>query len=183
MTRAEAAAIFARNIAERKGETVANRKSSFADADVGANLWYNRYISYLEKYNVISGYEDGTFKSEAQITRAEFISMCTRFYQMFDKVSTSKKNIFTDVTNSHWASSYIYSAVTMDWIKGYADGTFKPDNNITRAEVVSIVNRVTDREADTEYVNKSLSSLNRFSDLTDKGLLGILRYSRSCEHP
>lgn len=109
--------------------------------------------------------------------------MCTRFYQMFDKVSTSKKNIFTDVTNSHWASSYIYSAVTMDWIKGYADGTFKPDNNITRAEVVSIVNRVTDREADTEYVNKSLSSLNRFSDLTDKGLLGILRYSRSCEHP
>ncbi len=57
----------------------------------------------------------------------------------------------------------------MDWIKGYADGSFKPDNNITRAEVVTIVNRVTDREADTEYVNKNLSSPNLFDDLTDKG--------------
>ncbi len=57
------------------------------------------------------------------------------------------------------------------WIglRGYADGTFKPDNNITRAEVVAIVNRVTDREADTEYVNKNLSSLNRFDELTDTG--------------
>ena len=57
----------------------------------------------------------------------------------------------------------------MNWIVGYADGTFKPDSNITRAEVVTIVNRVTDREADTEYVNKNLSTLNRFTDLTDKG--------------
>jgi hypothetical protein len=56
----------------------------------------------------------------------------------------------------------------MNWIEGYADGTFKPDNNITCAEVVAIVNRVTDRSADTEYVNKNLSSLNRFADLTDK---------------
>lgn len=56
----------------------------------------------------------------------------------------------------------------MDWINGYSDGSFCPDNNITRAEVVAIVNRVTDREADTEYVNKNLTNLNRFKDLTDK---------------
>ncbi len=56
----------------------------------------------------------------------------------------------------------------MDWIKGYADGTFKPDSNITRAEVVAIVNRVTDREADTEYVNKNMSAVNKFTDLKDK---------------
>jgi hypothetical protein len=166
MTRAEAAAIFTRNIAERKGETITNRKSSFTDVDT--NLWYNQYISYLEKYDIIEGYENGEFKPEAQITRAEFITMCTRFYEMFDEITSSKKNIFTDVENNHWASSYIYSAVGMNWIEGYADGTFKPDNNITCAEVVAIVNRVTDRSADTEYVNKNLSSLNRFADLTDK---------------
>ncbi|MGN0163303.1 MAG: S-layer homology domain-containing protein [Candidatus Ornithomonoglobus sp.] len=77
--------------------------------------------------------------------------------------------MFNDVPKSHWASDYIYNTITMDWIKGYADGTFKPDSNITRAEVVAIINRVTDREADTEYVDKNISSLNRFSDLIDKG--------------
>ncbi|MDO5396880.1 MAG: S-layer homology domain-containing protein [bacterium] len=167
MTRAEAAAIFARNIAERKGENITNSKSLFTDVD--AKLWYNQYISYLEKYDIIEGYDDGTFKPDEHITRAEFVTMCSRFYNLFDKTTESKNNKFTDVASSHWAYKFINSATAMDWIKGYADGTFKPDNNITRAEVVSIVNRVTDREADTEYVNKNLSNLNRFSDLTDKG--------------
>ena len=166
MTRAEAAAIFARNIADRKGENISNTKSSFTD--VGTKLWYNRYIGYLEKYNIIEGYNDGTFKPDEQITRAEFVTMCTRFYNLFDTVKSSKKNIFNDVTNSHWASSFIYSAVVMDWIKGYADGTFKPDSNITRAEVAAIVNRVTSREADTEYINKNISAVNKFTDLKDK---------------
>ena len=167
MTRAEAAAIFARNIAERKGENISNTKSSFTDIDT--KLWYNRYIGYLEKYDIIEGYNDGTFKPEKQITRAEFVTMCTRFYNLFDKLADGKKNNFTDVANSHWAYEFINSATAMDWIKGYADGTFKPDSNITRAEVVAIVNRVTSREADTEYINKNISSLNRFSDLTHKG--------------
>ena len=167
MTRAEAAAIFARNIAERKGEKITNAKSSFTD--VATNLWYNQYISYLEKYDIIEGYDDGTFKPDEQITRAEFVTMCARFYNLFDKTTDAKSNKFTDVASSHWAYKFINSATAMDWIQGYADGSFKPDNNITRAEVVAIVNRVTDREADTEYVNKNLSSLNRFDDLTDTG--------------
>lgn len=56
----------------------------------------------------------------------------------------------------------------MNWINGYSDGTFKPDSNITRAEVVTIVNRVTEREADTEYINKNISAVNKFTDLKDK---------------
>lgn len=128
MTRAEAAAIFARNIAERKDENISSRKSSFTD--VSSSKWYSKYIAYLEKYDIIEGYNDGMFKPEEQITRAEFVTMCTRFYKMFDEVSTSKKNIFNDVTNNHWASGYICNATEMDWIKGYADGTFRPDNNI-----------------------------------------------------
>ena len=167
MTRAEAAAIFARNIAERKGENITNAKSSFMDVD--ANLWYNQYVSYLEKYDIIEGYNDGSFKPDAPITRAEFVTMCARFYSLFDKTTESKNNKFTDVSSSHWAYKFINSATAMSWINGYSDGSFKPDNNITRAEVVAIVNRVTEREADTEYVNKNLTTLNRFSDLTDKG--------------
>ena len=166
MTRAEVAAIFARNIAERKGENISNTKSSFTDVDT--KLWYNRYIGYLEKYDIIEGYNEGTFKPEKQITRAEFVTMCTKFYNLFDTVTSSKKNIFNDVINSHWASGFIYSAVAMEWIKGYADSTFKPDSNITRAEVVAIVNRVLDRSADTEYVNKNISAVNKFTDLKDK---------------
>ena len=167
MTRAEAAAIFARNIADRKGEKMTGAKSKFTD--IAANLWHSEYIAYLETYNIIVGYDDGTFRPDEQITRAEFVTMCMRFYGMFDKVKSSSRNIFSDVPKSHWASENIYNAIAMDWIKGYADGTFKPDSNITRAEVVTIVNRVTKREADTEYVNKNLSTLNRFTDLTDKG--------------
>ena len=167
MTRAEAAAIFARNIAERKGENITSKKPSFKD--VSSNLWYSDYITYLEKYDIIEGYDDSTFKPEENITRAEFVTMCARFYNLFDKTTDGKSNKFTDVESSHWAYSFINSATAMDWINGYSDGSFRPDNNITRAEVVAIVNRVTDRKADTEYVNKNLTNLNRFDDLTDTG--------------
>ena len=166
MTRAEAAAIFARNIAERKGENISSGKSSFTD--VNSKLWYNNSIAYLEKYNIISGYNDGTFRPEEQITRAEFVTMCMRFYDMFEDITVSDKNIFNDVPKSHWASGYIYNAIAMKWIEGYADGTFKPDSNITRAEVVAIVNRVLDRAADTEYISKNISTVNKFTDLKDK---------------
>lgn len=113
-------------------------------------------------------YNDGTFGPEEQITRAEFVTMCARFYNLFDKTTDGRSNKFTDVESSHWAYSFINSATAMDWINGYSDGSFRPDNNITRAEVVAIVNRVTDREADTEYVNKNISAVNKFTDLKDK---------------
>lgn len=166
MTRAEAAAIFARNIAERKNDNISSGKSIFTD--VSNKEWYNSYVTYLEKYDIIKGYSDGTFKPDEQITRAEFVTMCTRFYMMLGDVKSSGKNIFSDVLSSHWASKYIYSAVAMEWIKGYADGTFRPDENITRAEVVTIENRVTDRSADMEYINKNMSAVNKFADLKDK---------------
>lgn len=166
MTRAEAAAIFARNIAERKGETIPSKKSLFKD--VNSKLWYSNPIAYLEQFDVISGYSDGTFAPEEQITRAEFVAMVTRFYELFDKTATQSKNSFADVATTHWAYKYINTASAMDWIAGYADSTFRPDNSITRAEVVAIVNRVTGRSADTEYINKNMSAVNVFADLIDK---------------
>ncbi len=114
------------------------------------------------------GHDDGTFKPDDAITRAEFVAMCVRFYELTDDVTTGSTNKFSDVASSHWAYSYINSAVAMDWIEGYSDGTFRPDNNITRAEVVTIVNRVTEREADTDYISDNLNELNSFSDVKDK---------------
>lgn len=166
MTRAEAAAIFARNIADNKGETIKSAKSSFTDVD--SKLWYGQYIAYLEQYKIINGYNDGTFRPEAQITRAEFVTMCVKFYNLTGTVKTAKSNSFKDAESTHWAYSFINSATAIGWITGYSDGTFRPDNNITRAEVVTIVNRVTGREADTDYINKNMSTVNTFIDLKDK---------------
>lgn len=167
ITRAEAAAIFARNISEQKNEKINNGKSSFAD--VKTDKWYTSYIAYLEEYGIIDGYDDGTFKPDAEISRAEFVTMAERAYKLFGEVRSEKENIFTDIDNSHWAAEHIYTAIAMDWIKGYADGTFRPDNKITRAEVVTIVNRVTGRNADEDFIDKHLSDLLNFTDMKDKG--------------
>lgn len=95
--------------------------------------------------------------------------MAERAYSLFDDVENSKENIFTDIDSSHWAAEHIYTAIAMDCIKGYSDGTFRPDNKITRAEVVTIVNRVTERNADENFIDENISDLLNFSDVKDKG--------------
>ena len=85
MTRSEAAAIFARLIAEAKGETISG-KSSFKD--VASGEWYASYVAYLEKYDVIKGYADNTFRADNQVTRAEFVAMSVRYYDLFGDLPT-----------------------------------------------------------------------------------------------
>ena len=163
MTRAEAAAIFARILAERKGERISGTRTLFSDVD--PKEWYASYVSYLEDYNVIRGYADGTFRPDNNITRSEFVVMCVRFYALTDEIPDGGKNRFVDVKASSWAYEEILSAVAMDWIRGYEDSSFRGENNITRAEAVTVVNRVTDRSADADYVDSNISTLNRFNDL------------------
>ena len=86
---------------------------------------------------------------------------------MFGDVANNKSNTFSDVSKTHWAKAFIDGAVSMNWINGYADGTFKPDNQITRAEVVAIVNRATERRADKEYINSNKTKLAQYTDLKD----------------
>ncbi len=163
MSRAEAAAIFARLIAEEKGETIIG-KSNFKD--VSSKDWYSSYIGYLEKYDIIKGYADKTFKPDESVTRAEFVTMAVRYYALFNEVKKSSYTVnYTDLTKSYWAYADIAYAKHIGWLNGYADGTFKGDNNITRAEVVTVVNRATGRIADEEYVSKNTSVLNKFTDL------------------
>ncbi|MCR4693533.1 MAG: S-layer homology domain-containing protein [Firmicutes bacterium] len=163
MTRAEAAAIFARLVSEKKGEEISG-KSSFKD--VSENRWFADEVGYLEKYNVISGYSDNKFKADRTITRAEFVKMAVRYYSLFNTVSyPTDTTKYTDIKGSYWAIKDISYATSVKWLNGYADGTFKGDNKITRAEVVTIVNRMLGRAADESYINKNLSVLNKFTDL------------------
>ncbi len=171
MSRAEAAAIFARLIAEKKGENISVTKTDFAD--IAKNAWYASYISYLEKYGIIKGYEDKNFRPDAPVTRAEFVSMTVRFYGLFDEVKyPANTTKYSDIDSKHWAVKDISFGKSIGWLNGYADGTFKPDNNITRAEVVTVVNHATGRTADKEYINENLSVLNKFTDLKNNAHWG-----------
>ena len=180
MSRAEAAAIFARLISEEKGETISG-KSSFVD--VSSKEWYSSYIGYLEKYNVINGYNDGTFKPDASVTRAEFVAMTVRYYDLFNDVNKTGNTVkYTDVASSYWAYSDIAFAKNIGWLNGYSDGSFRGDNDITRAEVVTVVNRATGRVADKEYVKDNFTKLNRFTDVTDSNMWYFFDVAESCNN-
>ncbi len=163
MSRAEAATIFARLIAEEKGETVSG-DATFND--VSSESWYDDYIGYLEKYNIVNGYADGSFRPNNTVTRAEFVVMAVRYYSLFNNVSKGNYTAsYPDIQAAHWAYADIAYADNADWINGYADGTFRGNNNITRAEVVTIVNKATNRVPDKEYIDSNISALNKFTDL------------------
>lgn len=156
---------FARRIAEEKGEKISG-KSSFADID--KNGWYADYIGYLAKYKVIEGYNDNTFKPDAPVTRAEFVAMSVRYYSLFNEVKKGGYTVkYTDVSKKYWAYDDIAYAKNIGWLNGYSDGSFRGDNKITRAEVVTVVNRATGRTADKEFVKDNFTKLNRFTDVTD----------------
>lgn len=163
MSRAEAAAIFARLIADKKNESV---KGTPSFKDTPNNGWYSAFVGYLEKYNIISGYEDGTFRPDESITRAEFVTIAVRYYSLFNEVkSVSNTTKYNDLSNNYWAIKNISYATSEKWLNGYSDGSFRPDIVITRAEVMTIINRTTGRNADTEFINKNLTVLNRFTDV------------------
>ncbi|MCD7948505.1 MAG: S-layer homology domain-containing protein, partial [Oscillospiraceae bacterium] len=138
LTRAEAAAIFYRLVADDSKD-----QKSFTNSfsDVSESNWYYKEVSYLANYKIILGYEDGTFRGDAFISRAEFAAIASRF----DTLTLTEDNAFADVSSSHWAVRYINSAAAKGWITGYSDGTFRPDQNITRAETVTLVNRELNR--------------------------------------
>ena len=168
MSRAEAAAIFARLISEKKNEKISG-KSNFND--VSKNEWYSDYIGYLSKYGIIKGYSDNTFRPNDNVTRAEFVAMTVRFDALFNEVKKDGYTVkYTDVATNYWAYSDVAYAKHAGWLNGYADGTFKGDNAITRAEVVTVVNRATGRKADESYITKNVSILNKFTDIRNNSM-------------
>jgi|GEM_PF-5741783 len=145
MTRAEATVMFSRLITKQMnmGTTYARTFS-----DVPASAWFANAVGYMQQNNIIRGYADGTFRPDAYITRAEFAALATRF----EKMTKGRGNSFTDVPADYWAYDSINYAASRGWVKGYPDNSFKPDDFITRAEVVTMTNRVLERAADKDYI-------------------------------
>ena len=154
ITRAEVAAIFFRLLDIQGTPEAGNRFS-----DVSSQSWYTQAVSYLASTGVLTGYPDGTFRPNQSITRAEFAAVASRF----DELGRSAAVPFSDVGANHWAYGYIISAFAKGWAGGYPDGTFRPSNSITRAEVVTIVNRMLDRNLLIEDVPPEL--VNMYIDL------------------
>lgn len=166
MSRAEIAAIFARILANYDEEEITNKTSKFSDVE--SDKWYSNYISYLEDAKIINGYSDGTFKPNNNMTRAEFSTICINYMEKSLGTIYPNYTAFIDVDSSHWAYQTIQKIASQKLVTGYPDRSFKPDNNITRAEVVTIVNRMLNRKADTNYINTNSKNLNFFDDVTDK---------------
>ncbi|MBP3448591.1 MAG: S-layer homology domain-containing protein [Clostridia bacterium] len=160
VTRGEVSAMFSRLLVKKmvfKDDSV----SQFTDVVEGA--WHTPYIKYLSNVKIINGYEDGTFKPDAPITRAEFATIASRFFEL----EKGAENTFVDVTDSHWAKEYIDSAVIKGWLKGYEDGTFKPDQAIKRSEAVTIVNRMLNRAADKAYIEANYEKVLDYPDIDE----------------
>lgn len=138
ISRAETATMLYRLLTDERRDTIHTTTNPFTDVSV--NAWYNEPVSTMANGKYIMGYPDGTFGGQNEISRAEFVAMLTRFVDV-KKGSFS----FTDVPKTHWAYDCIATATQAGWLKGYTDGTFKPDQSITRAEAMSIINRVLDR--------------------------------------
>ena len=143
ITRAEVATIFFRLLADET--RTANMTKSNGYNDVKDGDWFCCAVSTLSKMGIIKGYEDGSFKPNDPISRAEFAAIAARFDPNGDKTPAT----FADVT-SHWAKDEISIAANHGWIKGYEDGSFKPDQKITRAETMTLVNRVLNRLPETK---------------------------------
>lgn len=143
ITRAEVATIFFRLLTDETREANMTKNQNYSD--VKDSDWYCRAVATLSSMGIIKGYNDGTFQPNAPITRAEFAAIAARF----DPDGDTTPATFSDV-GSHWAKDEISIAANHGWINGYEDGTFKPDRNITRAEAVTLINRVLKRLPETK---------------------------------
>ena len=170
MTRAEAAAIFARLLAERKGDTIPETaRAKFSD--VPSDAWYSGYVRYLTGYGIIVGTGDDQFSPDAEITRAEVVAMAVRFFEVYGDGNAEimeQYAEFNDVSDGYWAAEYIKDAAIHGWIRGYGDGSFRAEASITRAEAVTIINRLLGRVADEDYIDAKARRLNTFTDMDPK---------------
>ena len=138
--RSEVAAIFYRLLTQSTRDTYWTNVNNFND--ISSTAWYNNVVSTMSSLGVFVGYSDGSFRPTASITRAELATAVVRFVDA-DKYEGA--DLFSDISG-HWAANSINQAATLGWVEGGGDGKFRPDDKITRAEVVTIFNRVLGRE-------------------------------------
>ena len=138
ITRAETAAILFRLMDEGSRKTYYSTKSGFRDVATGS--WYNTYVATLNNAGVITDSSNGYFRPNEAITRAELAAMLANFTE-----TAGAANYFNDVSASYWAANAIAICAKLGWITGYPDGTFRPDQTVTRAEMMAMINRALER--------------------------------------
>ena len=151
ITRAEVATIFFRMLLDESREYFWAQENDFSD--VAETDWFNNAVSTLANAQLINGYPDGSYRPNANITRAEFATIAIRFF--LDENVEIEENNLSDV-KGHWAEANINLAYALELINGYPDGTFRPDQKITRAEAMAIVNRVLKRAPEKDHLLKDM---------------------------
>lgn len=159
LTRAEAAQMLYALMTEQAHKQY--DRTSCSLRDVAAGCWYTTAVSTLANVGAISGYSDGTFRPNKEITRAEFVTILTGIYGE----DTTKGMPFSDVGHS-WCYDAVATAYANGWVSGYSDGTFRPNQTITRAEAVVILNSVLGRSCDLTYVQANAQAALHFTDIT-----------------
>lgn len=148
ITRAEVATIFYRLLKEDVRDRVTSDVNDFSD--VASGDWFNVTVSSLAQMGVIAGYEDGSFRPNAPITRAEFAAIATRFFA--ERGVTYNEGLFVDITGDEWFADVVAAAADRGLLGGYPDGTVRPNATITRAESCAVVNRTLDRRPDAKHL-------------------------------
>lgn len=157
MTRAEAVVMFSRLLTEQM-DLGSEYESTFTD--VLPDKWYANAIGYMQQHDILSDTE-AVFRPDEPITRAEFADLAVSF----ENLTAGAVNSFSDVPSDYWAYDSINYAVERGWLKGYPDGTFRPDDYIIRAEVVTVTNRVLERYADLIYIEAHPETVKNYTDL------------------
>ncbi|MCL2402178.1 MAG: S-layer homology domain-containing protein, partial [Oscillospiraceae bacterium] len=158
MTRAEVATIFFRLLSDDFRVEVWEQQNQFDD--VSGTQWFNNAVSTMANAGVVQGRPDGTFQPNHSITRAEVAAMVARFFEEPGRVERA----FTDISG-HWAENYINRLAQFGWVEGSGDGSFRPNDLITRAEVAAIVNRMLNRVPDS--TDSLLDGRTRWPDKTN----------------
>ena len=156
MTRAEAAQMFYNLLVDQD----VTAKPVFDDVPEGA--WYAEPVNVMAKLDIVEGVGDNKFEPDREITRAEFTAMAMRFAEG----ETGGKNIFSDVDEDDWFYDVVVDSIKYGWIEGDPDGTFRPQNLITREEVTTIVNRMLGRLPDEKFIDAHEDDLDLFPDVT-----------------
>ena len=164
ITRAEVATIFFRLLTDGARERFWSETNAYTD--VASGSWYNIAVSTLSNMGILGGYEDGTFRPNASITRAEFAKIAVSFFDWADVYAV---NSFVDVRNSAWYANYVAVAAEIGLIEGYGGNVFRPDATITRAEACTIINRTLGRAPDADHL-LPVSQMNTWPDNADTGV-------------
>ena len=162
MTRAEAATVFYR-LYDGKYPEFERRMSNGTFEDVKTDYWFYKEVETLYNIGIVDGTDEHKFSPDEPVTRAEFAVMAARFADL----DYTGGNIFDDVPNGHWAYSYINAAANAGWVEGYPDGSFRPDEPISGAEVVRLVNGVINRSITLDKL-KELGVECPYNDLAEK---------------